>query len=55
MMINPFELVPELKQTNSVDEYREQFELYVNPLQGTDSEFFIKEIVYAEVPFLFRY
>lgn len=40
---NPYELLLSLKQTDSVENYREQFELYAGPLRGVKPEY-LKDI-----------
>ncbi|KAJ1417644.1 Retrotransposon gag domain [Sesbania bispinosa] len=56
MAQNPYELLLSLKQTTSVEEYRERFELYAGPLKGTEPEYLkgiflngLKEVVKAEL------
>ncbi|KAJ1397185.1 Retrotransposon gag domain [Sesbania bispinosa] len=56
MTQNPYELLLSLKQTTSVEEYREKIELYAGPLKGTDPEYLkriflngLKEAVRAEL------
>lgn len=39
MIQSPFEVLLGLKQTESMEEYREQFELYVGPVKGVNHLF----------------
>lgn len=39
MIQSPFELLLSLKQTGTVEEYREQFELYAGPLKSVDPSY----------------
>ncbi|MCI34716.1 hypothetical protein A2U01_0055936, partial [Trifolium medium] len=39
MIQNPFELLLSLKQTGTVEEYREQLELYAGPLKCTEPSY----------------
>jgi len=36
MVENPFELLLSLKQTGTMEEYREKFELYTGPLKNAE-------------------
>lgn len=45
---NPYELLLGLKQFGSVEEYREQFELYAGPLKGANPEY-LKGIFLNEI------
>ena len=56
MIQSPFELLLNLKQTGSVEEYREQFELYAGPLKCTEPSYLkgiflngLKDIIRAEL------
>ncbi|KAJ1378575.1 Retrotransposon gag domain [Sesbania bispinosa] len=56
MAQNSYELLLGLKQTSSVEEYREKFELYAGPLKGADPEYLkgiflngLKDVVRAEL------
>ena len=56
MLQSSFELLPSLKQTGSVEDYREQFELYVGPLKCTEPAYLkgifmngLKEVIRAKL------
>nr|KYP41567.1 Retrotransposable element Tf2 [Cajanus cajan] len=56
MVDNPFELLLSLKQTGSVEEYREKFELYAGPLKSAKPAYLkgiflngLKELIKAEL------
>ena len=56
MLQSPFELLLSLKQTGSVEDYREQFELYVGPLKCTEPAYLkgifmngLKEVIRAKL------
>ncbi|KAJ1385824.1 Retrotransposon gag domain [Sesbania bispinosa] len=56
MTQNPYELLLGLKQSSSVEDYREKFELYAGPLKGTDPDYLkgiflngLKDVIKAEL------
>lgn len=56
MLQSPYELLLSLQQTGSIEEYREQLELYAGPLRGAEPEYLkgiflngLKKVVRAEL------